>query len=97
MNHLKLHVNLLFSITLFLTLLFLGNPSYAQEHRIYNGYRYTGYQIFAEFIPSGKSELSYELKVVQEGSFANGPAVLSCIYKPEIAAYSNSFVIKTTK
>ena len=63
----------------------------------YQSIRDTGYQVFAEFIPSGKSELSYELKVVQEGSFANGPAVLSCMYKPEIAAYSNSFVIKTKK
>lgn len=70
---------------------------YQDRISYYQSIRDTGYQIFAEFIPSGKSELSYELKVVQEGSFANGPAVLSCMYKPEIAAYSNSFVIKTVK
>lgn len=72
---------------------------YQYQNRIsyYQSMRDTGYQIFAEFIPSGKSELSYELKVVQEGSFANGPAMLSCMYKPEIASYSNSFVIKTIK
>ena len=70
---------------------------YQDRISYYQSIRDTGYQIFTEFIPSGKSELSYELKVVQEGSFANGPAVLSCMYKPEIAAYSNSFVIKTIK
>jgi uncharacterized protein YfaS (alpha-2-macroglobulin family) len=71
---------------------------YQYQDRVsyYQSMRDTGYQIFSEFIPSGKSELSYELKVVQEGSFANGPAVLSCMYKPEITAYTyNSFVIKT--
>lgn len=72
---------------------------YQYQDRVsyYQSMRDTGYQIFSEFIPSGKSELSYELKVVQEGSFASGPAVLSCMYKPEITAYSNSFVIKTMK
>lgn len=70
---------------------------YQDKTSFYQSVRDTGYQIFTEFISSGKSEFSYQLKVVQEGTFANGPAVLSCMYKPEIAAYSNSFMIKTVK
>lgn len=70
---------------------------YQDNISFYQAVRDTGYQVFTEFIPSGKSVLSYQLKVVQEGTFINGPAVLSCMYKPEIAAYSDSFVIKTTK
>lgn len=74
-----------------------SGQQYQDKISFYQSIRDTGYQIFTEFIPSGKSELSYELKVVQEGVFTNGPAVLSCMYKPEIAAYSNSFAIKSLK
>ncbi|MES2455277.1 MAG: MG2 domain-containing protein [Bacteroidota bacterium] len=60
----------------------------------YQAVKDTGLQLFAEFIPAGKSEISYELRVVNEGVFTNGPAVLTCMYQPEIAAYSNALQLK---
>jgi alpha-2-macroglobulin len=53
------------------------------------------FHFFAENIPSGKHEISYELKVSHEGSFISGPAALQCMYKPEISAYSLSSNIIT--
>jgi len=63
----------------------------------YRSLRDAGFQFFADFIPSGKVEISYELKVAQEGEFLNGPAVLQCMYKPEVTAYSNGLTVKTEK
>jgi len=63
----------------------------------YQSIRDAGMQIFAEFIPSGKSTISYEWVVSQEGEFLNGPASLQCMYKPEANAYSNSMIVRTTK
>ncbi|MFI5188188.1 MAG: alpha-2-macroglobulin family protein, partial [Chitinophagales bacterium] len=54
-------------------------------------------QFFSEFIPSGKSVISQELIVAQEGNFTNGPASLQCMYRPEINAFSNSIKVQTTK
>ena len=53
-------------------------------------------QIFSEFIPSGKSTISYEWIVSQEGEFQYGPASLQCMYKPA-NAYSNGMMIRTEK
>lgn len=61
----------------------------------YKSVRDAGMQFFTGLIPAGKSKISYELSVTQEGTFTNGPATLQCMYKPEKAAYSNSTVIKT--
>ena len=61
----------------------------------YRSVRDAGYHFFAENIPSGRHEITYELKVSQEGDFTSGPAVLQCMYKPEAAAYSNSLKIVT--
>lgn len=61
----------------------------------YRSVRDAGYQLFAEFIPSGRWEISYELRVAQEGSFTGGPAMLQCMYRPEIHACSNSLQIIT--
>jgi uncharacterized protein YfaS (alpha-2-macroglobulin family) len=70
---------------------------YGSEFRYYKSIRDAGFQFFASNIPSGKSEISYELKVSQEGNFTSGPATLQCMYKPEISAYSNSIKIATVR
>lgn len=73
-----------------------------------SGYEYTGFgyyksvrdaglQFFADFIPSGRHEISYELKVSQEGNFTSGPPVLQCMYKPEVNAYGNSIKVISVK
>ncbi|MEO8403783.1 MAG: MG2 domain-containing protein [Chitinophagaceae bacterium] len=56
----------------------------------YKSVRDAGFQFFTDFIPSGRHEITYELKVAQEGSFTSGPASLQCMYRPEITSYSNS-------
>jgi alpha-2-macroglobulin len=63
----------------------------------YQSVRDAGSQFFTETVPAGRHEISYELKVAHEGQFAAGPAVLQCMYKPEISAYSDSKVVTTTK
>jgi TonB-dependent SusC/RagA subfamily outer membrane receptor len=70
---------------------------YGTGFSYYRSVRDAGFQFFADFVPSGKTEISYELKVAQEGEFLNGPAVLQCMYKPEVTVYSNSFTVKTEK
>ncbi len=57
----------------------------------YRSVRDAGIQFFADFIPSGRHEISYEVKVAHEGEYFNGPASLKCMYRPEINAYSDSF------
>jgi hypothetical protein len=71
--------------------------AYAAGFSYYQSVRDAGMQFFSGFIPSGRSTLSYEMIVAQEGSFHNGPAVLQCMYKPEVSAYSNSITIETSK
>lgn len=70
-----------------------------QQHQdgmsFYQAVRDTGLQFFAEFIPSGRSEISYEMRVVNEGIFTGGPAVLSCMYHSELVAYSNEMTVRT--
>ncbi|MDB5119336.1 MAG: hypothetical protein JWN56_554 [Sphingobacteriales bacterium] len=56
----------------------------------YLSVRDTGLQLFAESVPSGTSNISYELQVSQEGTFFIGPAVLQCMYNPDIISYSNT-------
>ena len=56
----------------------------------YKSVRDVGFQFFADFIPSGRHEISYELKVAHEGDFNSGPPVLQCMYKPEVNAYGNA-------
>jgi uncharacterized protein YfaS (alpha-2-macroglobulin family) len=68
---------------------------YGSNISYYRSVRDAGMQIFVNLIPAGKTEISYELKVTQEGSFTNGHASLQCMYKPEKAAYSNSALINT--
>lgn len=70
---------------------------YSDRIGYYRSVRDAGMQFFASLIPAGKTEISYELKVTQEGTFTNGPASLQCMYKPEKAAYSNSALINTTE
>ena len=68
---------------------------YGSGFSYYRSVRDAGCQFFAENIPSGKKEISYELKVSQEGNFTSGPAALQCMYKPEVSAFSNSSKIVT--
>lgn len=63
----------------------------------YQSVRDAGSQFFAEYIPAGKTEMSYEMKVAQEGNFISGPAVLQCMYKPELTAYSGSTAFRSVK
>jgi uncharacterized protein YfaS (alpha-2-macroglobulin family) len=68
---------------------------YGNRFSYYRSVRDAGMLFFANLIPAGKSEISYELRVAQEGNFTNGPASLQCMYKPEKVAYSNSVLINT--
>jgi hypothetical protein len=70
---------------------------YGYRFKYYQSVRDAGYQFFIDNLPSGKQEISYELKVAQEGSFFSGPAVLQCMYKPEVTAYSNSSKFNSVK
>jgi uncharacterized protein YfaS (alpha-2-macroglobulin family) len=49
-----------------------------------------GRYFFAESIPAGKTQITYEMDVVQEGRFSYGRAMLKCMYHPETEAYSNN-------
>jgi alpha-2-macroglobulin len=60
----------------------------------YQSIRDDGIDFFAEFIPSGKTELEYDLVVAQEGQFCGGLAMLQCMYKPSITSYSEVGVVK---
>jgi hypothetical protein len=68
---------------------------YQQGISYYTSVRDTGMQFFAEFIPSGRSTIEYEVVVAHEGSFMNGPAQLQCMYRPEVSAYSESLKVQT--
>jgi hypothetical protein len=70
---------------------------YAHGIHYYKSVRDAGMQFFADLITAGRTQISYELQVAQEGRFTNGPAVLQCMYKPEKTAYSNSVSIKTAE
>lgn len=70
---------------------------YGQGFSYYLSIRDAGMQIFADFIPSGRSVISYEMIVAQEGNFSNGPASLQCMYKPEVNVYSNSIIVRTAR
>jgi uncharacterized protein YfaS (alpha-2-macroglobulin family) len=70
---------------------------YAEGFDYYKSVRDAGFQFFMDNIPSGKHEISYELKVAQEGTFFSGPAVLQCMYKPEVTAYGGSATFNSVK
>jgi alpha-2-macroglobulin len=59
----------------------------------YQSVRDAGYYFFLENIPAGTHQLQYEVTVSQEGQFTNGPAMLQCMYQPEMKAYSNSMTV----
>ncbi|WP_374165060.1 alpha-2-macroglobulin family protein [Arcticibacter sp. MXS-1] len=56
----------------------------------YQSVRDTGIDIFAETLPRGVSELTYDVVVEQEGTFTSGPTALECMYRPAITAYGNA-------
>jgi hypothetical protein len=72
-----------------------GNE-YGQGISYYKSVRDAGFQFFVTSIPAGRSVISYEVIVSQEGSFTSGPAMLQCMYNPAIAAYSNYSIITTS-
>jgi TonB-dependent SusC/RagA subfamily outer membrane receptor len=70
---------------------------YGKYFSYYQSIRDVGIDFFAEFIPSGKTEIEYEMVVNQEGKFSGGMAMLQCMYKPAVAGYSNTHAIQTIK
>jgi len=66
---------------------------YQDRIQYYSSVRDTGQQLFIDFLPSGRTEFSYEVTVTQEGTFKNGAAMLQCLYNPVVTAYSNSMTI----
>lgn len=64
--------------------------SYDSGFPLYRSVRDAGYQFFADLIPSGRWQISYEVRAEQEGEFSGGAAMLQCMYKPELTAYSQS-------
>ena len=67
---------------------------YGGAFAYYKSIRDAGFQFFATHIPSGEHTIYYEVKTAQQGSFTNGMAVLQCMYKPEVAAYSNGWAVE---
>jgi uncharacterized protein YfaS (alpha-2-macroglobulin family) len=67
---------------------------YDADFAYYRSVKDAGFQFFANSIPSGEHTITYEMKVAQEGRFTNGMAVLQCMYKPEVTAYSNSITVE---
>jgi alpha-2-macroglobulin len=59
----------------------------------YKSVRDVGFQFFADQVPAGISEISYETVIAKTGRFTYGPAALQCMYRPDIKAYSNSLHI----
>ncbi|MBS7565736.1 TonB-dependent receptor plug domain-containing protein [Mucilaginibacter sp. Bleaf8] len=67
---------------------------YIDSFGYYQSIRDTGSDIFAEAIPRGISEITYELIVAHDGEFTSGPATLQCMYKPALTAYSGTEKVK---
>lgn len=76
-----------------------NNSGYRYESGLgyYRSVRDEGCQFFADNISSGLHTISYEMKVTQQGTFFSGPAVLQCMYKPAVAAYSNTGIFNAMK
>ncbi len=70
-----------------------SGQQYQDRMQYYRSVRDTGQQLFMDFLPSGRSELSYEVTVTQEGTFKNGAAMLQCLYNPGVTAYSNAITV----
>ncbi len=68
----------------------LSGYVYGDRFNAYMSVRDAGHQFFAESIPSGMSTLKYNLVVMHEGAFSNGPASIECMYKPDISAWSRA-------
>lgn len=72
-------------------------------YRYGNGFSYyesikdNGLVLFAEEIPKGIFELSYEVVIEHEGEFTSGPARLQCMYGPSQTAYSGTERIVTNR
>ncbi|HMC99132.1 MAG TPA: hypothetical protein VKH37_03235, partial [Ferruginibacter sp.] len=71
----------------------LSGYQYGNRFSYYSSVTDAGYRFFAESIPSGSSEISYETVVSQKGMFFNGITGLQLMYKPDVKAYANGIVI----
>jgi alpha-2-macroglobulin len=73
-----------------------NNSGYQYENGFsyYQSIRDAGLDLFAEAIPRGISEISYELIVAHDGEFTSGPARLQCMYQPALTAYSDVVRVK---
>jgi TonB-dependent SusC/RagA subfamily outer membrane receptor len=63
---------------------------YGRNFGYYQSVRDAGIDVFAEFIPSGKTQIEYEMVVAQEGEFSGGMALLQCMYNPSVTSYSST-------
>nr|WP_084407054.1 MG2 domain-containing protein [Pedobacter panaciterrae] len=70
-----------------------SGQQYQNGTNYYRSVRDTGQQLFIDFLPSGRTEFSYEVTVTQEGTFKNGAAMLQCLYNPGVTAYSTAMTI----
>jgi hypothetical protein len=61
----------------------------------YQAVKDTGLDIFAEFLPRGITEFTYDLVVAHAGTFHSAPATVQSMYKPALTAYSNVSIITT--
>ncbi|OQP55625.1 hypothetical protein A4D02_04800 [Niastella koreensis] len=62
---------------------------WGSDFTYYESIRDAGRQFFADLIPSGRTQIEYEMTVAHEGSFNSGLTSLECMYRPEISAYGN--------
>ncbi len=76
-----------------------GMSGYGYENHLsyYKSVRDEGFQFFFEKIPSGISNIQYELVAAKEGIFTNGISALQCMYQPELSAYSKGLKLEVIR
>jgi uncharacterized protein YfaS (alpha-2-macroglobulin family) len=68
--------------------------AYGDDFSYYRSMRDSGVDLFFEQIPKGISVINYELTVAHSGEFKAGPVWLTCMYQPNVNAYSRTQIIK---
>ncbi|MCG2615289.1 MG2 domain-containing protein [Terrimonas sp. NA20] len=74
----------------------LSGYEYRQWFSYYRSVTDEGFRFFATDIPSGISEIEYEIAAAKEGVFSNGIGSLECMYEPSVKAYTRNIVVKVT-
>ncbi len=72
----------------------LSGYEYRQWLSYYKSVTDEGFRFFATDIPSGISEIEYEMVAAKEGVFSNGIGSLECMYEPSVKAYTGNIVVK---